>query len=187
MSPQKHLLFNSFSVDPKAIKLVIVGQDPYPSKLHATGYAFEVPDGMERPSLNIMKTMASRFGFELHSFEPIKEDVMLLNASLTCKVGKAGSHKEHWAWFTKEVISFIREINPDCKFAFLGKYAQEFNTVEGMEFYHPAANKYAGFDLFNESFYKLTDGIINWRIRYSAGEESPISREEEGMVSSVRQ
>lgn len=165
MVPAAHLVFKCFTVDPKEIKLCIVGQDPYPSKRHATGYAFDVPKGLTRQSLYVFQLIGQDYGIDFTSFEPLKKDVMLLNANLTTEGGITKAHD--WRWLTKQVVNYIKLINKDCKFVFLGTYAHTINDVEGINLYHPAANPRTGRKLFNKTFFELTQDVISWKTIYN--------------------
>ena len=44
--PEQQSIFRALQVPPEKVKVVIVGQDPYPNTKHAMGLAFSVPDGV---------------------------------------------------------------------------------------------------------------------------------------------
>ena len=82
------------------VRVLIVGQDPYPTPGHAIGLAFAV-DRHVRPiprSLqNIYTELRSDLGIETPAHGDLtawtRQGVMLLNRSLTVQAGIAGSHR----------------------------------------------------------------------------------------------
>ncbi|MEZ5538091.1 MAG: uracil-DNA glycosylase [Thiolinea sp.] len=135
----KHILppaeqrFNALqSTLPDKVKVVILGQDPYPTPGHAHGLSFSVlPDVKPLPrSLgNINKELLSDLGIDnshsgcLQSWA--EQGVLLLNTVLTVEAGNAGSHqKRGWETFTDTVIRTINEQTEPCVFILWGKQAQ---------------------------------------------------------------
>lgn len=165
LSPAKELVFEVFKSDPKTLKLVIVGQDPYPSKQHATGHAFDVPPDTTRRSFEVFQNIGKDYGIEFDSFKPlINNDVLLLNTNLTTQAGLTNMHD--WSWFTQQVVSYIKLVNPECQFVFLGGVAHKINVVGGINLYHPIANLRSGKKLLNKSFFELTEKSVNWKDLY---------------------
>lgn len=120
--PSIENIFNVFSMPLQDIKLVILGQDPYPTPGMATGYAFE-------PGLNYTPTSLRIMQKELNGnidFKQLREQgVFLLNSALTVEKGKAGSHLKLWKTFTENLIKTISIKNPTI-WLLMGKKAQEF-------------------------------------------------------------
>ena len=114
------------------VKVVILGQDPYPTPGHAHGLSFSVqPDVKPLPrSLgNINKELLSDLGIDnSHTgyLQPWAEQgVLLLNTVLSVAAGNAGSHqKRGWETFTDLVIRTISEQAQPCVFILWGKQAQ---------------------------------------------------------------
>ena len=114
------------------VKVVILGQDPYPTPGHAHGLSFSVqPDVKPLPrSLgNINKELLSDLGIDnSHTgyLQPWAEQgVLLLNTVLSVEAGNAGSHqKRGWETFTDTVIRTISEQAQPCVFILWGKQAQ---------------------------------------------------------------
>lgn len=116
-----------------AIKLTIIGQDPYINENQAMGLSFSVPkDQKIPPSLkNIYKELycdlaleASNHGDLTRWFE--QESIFLLNASLTVEAGKAGSHlKQGWQTFTQAVIEHINQHCSHTVFLAWGAFAHK--------------------------------------------------------------
>ena len=99
--PAPERVFYALEMTPfDAVRVVIVGQDPYHGPGQADGMAFSVPDGVKvPPSLrNIFKEVQRDvYGDQFYPFTTdltrwAKQGVLLLNASLTVEAGKAASH-----------------------------------------------------------------------------------------------
>ena len=112
--PSSKLIFKSLEVDPDDVKVVIVGQDPYPNSQHAMGLAFSVPAevGVLPASLkNIYKELEADLGIirengDLSAW--LEQGVLLLNMSLTVLPNETGSHsKIGWQRITQEIISDV--------------------------------------------------------------------------------
>lgn len=135
--PPPKFVFNAFSLCPfDAVKVVILGQDPYHGQGQAHGLSFSVPDGVSTPpSLqNVYKEIEDDLGI----VEPptgnlerwAKQGILLLNATLTVEKGNAGSHQGlGWEQFTDAVIKKISDEKEHVVFMLWGKYAQEKGTV----------------------------------------------------------
>lgn len=96
------------------VKAVILGQDPYHGPDQAHGLCFSVRPGVPPPpSLqNIFKELEADLGISppghgcLDSWA--RQGVLLLNASLTVRAGKAASHQgKGWELFTDEVLKVV--------------------------------------------------------------------------------
>jgi uracil-DNA glycosylase len=102
--PAHQNVMKAFSLDIDQCKVLIVGQDPYPTAEHAMGLSFSVPAKVSKipPTLrNIFKELES----DLIIDQPLDGDltfwheqgVILLNRTLTCQVGESNSHL-HLGW-----------------------------------------------------------------------------------------
>jgi uracil-DNA glycosylase len=131
--PPGPLIFNAFSKTPfDAVKVVILGQDPYHGPKQAMGLSFSVPKGIAiPPSLqNIFKELHDDVGASIPDNGDLtpwaEQGVLLLNASLTVRAGEPMSHsKIGWHIFTDCVISRISQLKSDVVFLLWGKFAQE--------------------------------------------------------------
>ena len=135
--PPKNKIFSAFnlcSIDD--LKVVIIGQDPYHGSGEANGLCFSVADSVKiPPSLrNIFCEIASDLDLifipENGNLERwAKQGVLLLNATLTVEVDKAGSHqKQGWEMFTDAVISKINTEKNNVVFLLWGNYAHKKGT-----------------------------------------------------------
>lgn len=98
-------------------KVVILGQDPYHGRNQATGLAFGIHNSSPmQPSLkNIEKELLNDLNINLtdKTLEKwAKQNILLLNSSLTVIHGKPGSDISLWTNFTSKIIDFI---NLNCK------------------------------------------------------------------------
>jgi uracil-DNA glycosylase len=134
-NPPRHLLFKSMDACPfDTVRVAIIGQDPYPSRGHATGIAFSIPESESNfpPTLvNIMDELCSDLGVTFPSHGNLidwcKQGVFLWNATPSCTTGLPSSHCwEEWAALTAEVVKRLSE-KPIDVFVFMGRYAQTFS------------------------------------------------------------
>lgn len=113
-------------------KVVILGQDPYPTLGHANGLAFAVNEGVKRPKSlqNIFKELSSDLNTGVPENNTLlgwtRQGVLLLNTVLTCRVGEPMSHRGRgWENFTDEVIRQLNQKERGVVFILWGKPAQE--------------------------------------------------------------
>lgn len=119
------------------IKVVILGQDPYPTLGHAHGLSFSVLPSVKplpRSLMNIYKELESDLGINnKHTgyLQPWAEQgVLLLNTVLSVEEGKAGSHqKKGWELFTDAVIKAVNEQVQPIAFVLWGAHAQKKATM----------------------------------------------------------
>src|SRR5690606_19601927 len=106
--PEGKNIFRAFEMCPfEAVKVVILGQDPYHGPGQANGLCFSVNEGIPLPpSLqNIYKEIESDLGIKVQPTGNLdrwaQQGVLLLNATLTVRANQAGSHqKRGWEQFT---------------------------------------------------------------------------------------
>jgi len=131
--PKQEEIFAAFNVCSfDALRVVIIGQDPYHGKGQANGLCFSVHDGISHPpSLkNILKELSA----DLNTMYPAsgnlmhwaKQGVLLLNATLTVTEKQPASHqKQGWERFTDTVIQKISEEKENVIFLLWGGYAKK--------------------------------------------------------------
>lgn len=120
-----------------AVKLVILGQDPYHGVGQAMGLSFSVPESVSLPpSLkNIYKELASEYEWYDTTqsgdlTRRAEQWVLLLNTVLTVRAAEAGSHsKIGWQQFTDAVIRQISEQKEGIVFLLRWSYAQSKKTL----------------------------------------------------------
>ena len=107
-------IFNAFRRPMSQVKVLIIGQDPYPTPGNAMGLSFSVHRGMPLPrSLNnIYKELQDDLGIAPADHGDLScwanEGVMLLNRVLTVRESDAGSHRgKGWEEITECAISAL--------------------------------------------------------------------------------
>ena len=121
---------NSASFD--EVKVVILGQDPYPTRGHAHGLCFSVlPDVKPLPKslININQELMDDMSIDnSHSgyLQPwVSQGVLLLNAVLTVEEGQSNAHQgQGWEQFTDAIIQLLNEQKEHLVFILWGAYAQ---------------------------------------------------------------
>lgn len=130
--PPGREIFAAFEYTPfDAVKVVILGQDPYHGPGQAHGLCFSVRPGVRvPPSLaNIFREIERDLGIAppdhgcLTSWA--RRGVLLLNSVLTVERGRAGAHRGRgWEAFTDAVIGELNRGRDDLVFLLWGSYAQ---------------------------------------------------------------
>lgn len=127
------------------LKVVILGQDPYPQKGIATGIAFanaaDIPENLLSPSLIVLRDSVIDFT-RPHgniNFDPSLEKweeqgVLMLNSALSCEIGKPGSHSLLWYPFTKELLTNLSLHVPGIVYVLMGNQAQGFESYINKHF-----------------------------------------------------
>lgn len=166
-TPPLKQVFRAFEECPeKDLKVIIVGQDPYPHLGVADGLAFSCGNTLKpQPSLqHIFNAIEATIGVKPTEPDLTKwanQGVLLLNSALTCQVDKVGSHYNIWAPFIMYLIDMLSLTNSGLIFILLGTKAQELESVIGPNHYilkasHPASAGYSKTvwdckDVFNEA------------------------------------
>ena len=131
--PESKHIFNALKLTPyDAVKVVLIGQDPYHQPLQAHGLAFSVLDGVRLPPslVNIYKEIEMEYGFKMSNNGNLtpwaKQGVLLLNAILTVSENQPLSHQNiGWETFTDEVIKLLQE-KAFIVYILLGNQAQKY-------------------------------------------------------------
>lgn len=132
--PAKSRILRALEKPPSHFRVLIVGQDPYPNPLHATGLAFAVPAKTFPlpPTLgNIFKELRSDLGVSMVTTGDIsswhERGVMLLNRHLTTRAEQTAAHFGFgWEQFTEAVVRKLVEAREGKLVAILwGQRAQE--------------------------------------------------------------
>lgn len=181
--PPGPLIFNAFDKTPfDAVKVVLLGQDPYHGYGQAHGLSFSVPDGVKPPPslINIFKELHTDIGMPFPETGNLTnwaaQGVMLLNSVLTVRANEPASHaKTGWMEFTDTVISKISDQKEGVVFLLLGRFAHEKQVLidetrhHVLKAAHPSpfsADKgFFGcrhFSKTNDYLMKQGQGAINW-------------------------
>ena len=114
-----------------AVKVVILGQDPYHGPGQAHGLSFSVPEGVRQPPslVNILKELESDLGIARpdhgHLESWARRGVLLLNTTLTVEAAQAGSHAgKGWDAITDAVVAAVAERSAPSVFILWGSHAQ---------------------------------------------------------------
>lgn len=130
-------IFAAFDATPfDAVKVVILGQDPYHGVGQAHGLCFSVLPGVPvPPSLdNIFKEIQRDLGVARPDHGCLlpwaRRGVLLLNAVLTVEEGRAGAHQgKGWEGFTDHVVETLNREREGLVFLLWGSYAQAKGKV----------------------------------------------------------
>lgn len=184
--PPAPLRFNALNSTPfNEVKVVILGQDPYPTVGHAHGLCFSaMPEVKPLPKslVNINKELLEDLGVDnSHTayLQPWAEQgVLLLNAVLTVEAGNANAHQgKGWETFTDAIIAALNEQAESVVFILWGAYAQKKASFIDSDRHlviksaHPSPlSAYRGF-YGSKPFSKTNDYLvshgktaINWRL-----------------------
>lgn len=168
--PDIYRVFKAFQLPKDQVRLVVLGQDPYPDG-RATGLAFAVGREQKVPlSLQIIKREIFKdYGITEAPFDNtlthwINQGILLLNSSLTVPHGKPGEHSNLWRPIIHSMIALISfELDPTwlliggeaAKFESAIKYSEKHN-YKIVKRSHPAAERYG------HAFNGFVDEINNY-------------------------
>jgi uracil-DNA glycosylase len=114
-----------------AVKVVILGQDPYHGPGQAHGLCFSVPEGVKTPPslVNIYKEIAGDLGVTPPRHGNLehwaRQGVLLLNNALTVEEGRAGSHQNlGWEAITDAAVAAVAERGEPSVFLLWGSHAR---------------------------------------------------------------
>ncbi|MBP6754811.1 MAG: uracil-DNA glycosylase [Bacteroidia bacterium] len=135
--PSLDSIFRVFQIPISQIKVIIIGQDPYPTKGHANGLCFSVNPGvfpLPKSLKNIYKELAIEYPDILRMNGDLsdwfKQGVFLINTLLTLREGSPLSHKNKgWEIFTDKVIQFIQKHTKNCVYLLWGKNAHLYEKT----------------------------------------------------------
>ena len=115
-----------------AVKVVILGQDPYHGPGQAHGLSFSVLDGVRVPPslVNIYKELHADLGLPIPKHGNLsnwaRQGVLLLNAALTVEDGKPASHQgKGWEEITDAAVAAVAARAEPCVFLLWGSHARK--------------------------------------------------------------
>jgi uracil-DNA glycosylase len=130
--PARENILAAFKATPlSAVKVVIIGQDPYHGPGQAHGLCFSVEDGVRQPPS--LRNIALELGQDLGIEKPTTgnlsgwaaQGVLMLNSVLSVRKGEAGSHAgKGWEEFTDAAIRAVEARAEPTVFLLWGAYAQ---------------------------------------------------------------
>ncbi|MGV8882193.1 MAG: uracil-DNA glycosylase [Rhodoglobus sp.] len=137
--PEGSRVLRAFSQPLANVRVLIVGQDPYPTPGHAVGLSFSVERDVRpipRSLQNIYRELNDDLGFppaqhgDLTSWS--ENGVMLLNRVLTVRPGAAGSHRgKGWETVTEQAIRALVARGGPLVAILWGRDAQSLSTMLG--------------------------------------------------------
>jgi uracil-DNA glycosylase len=162
-------------VSPQDAKVVIFGQDPYPTAGHADGLAFSAGHGKPRSLARVFEVLAAdRPGWQAPAVWKLdgwaRQGVLLLNPALTVEFGQAGSHwKVGWLALTSEIVSVLCRRSDPPVFLLWGGRAQEFLARALPRGVEPRvlATRHPSYDLHKQfmadgSHFVATQQLVDW-------------------------
>lgn len=135
--PLRANIFRALRLSPKEVRVIVVGQDPYPNPHFACGLSFSVPPGT-RPIPGSLRNIIAEVNSDIGAcavsdgnLEPwVDQGVMLLNRSLTSQANDSNSHKNlGWEQVTQRIVQVVHEANPAVVAVLWGKQAQELKSL----------------------------------------------------------
>ena len=132
--PEKDLIFRALDECAfEDVRVVLLGQDPYPTRGHAHGLCFSVAKDVSplpKSLNNIFKELESDMGLPPRKNGDLshwaQQGVLMLNTVLTVREGDANSHaKQGWEKFTDAIIERLAKNKTGIVYILWGAKAQE--------------------------------------------------------------
>jgi uracil-DNA glycosylase len=180
-TPSLPYVLRCVELQPDQVRVMIIGQDPYPAYGAATGLAFSINRFVSEKSsgqsvYKLAQEIYRSMGYPLPDKVSGNLDhwqaqgVMLLNSALTTKTGDCGSHIEEWRTCVHEIVTDYVRLNSNIIVVCLGARARDL--IRGINIRkvickdHPNArpSNIQGSDLFIEINTLLGDYAIDWRL-----------------------
>jgi uracil-DNA glycosylase len=191
-TPEPDAIFNAFERCPEhQVKVVIIGQDPYPALGVADGLAFSTkrPGYIPASLRNILIESGNPKAVNGRLDYWADQGVLLLNTVLTTRVSEANAHrKKGWESFTESVVQYLAEKGQPMVFMFWGNQAkkqvkilQKLSHIAILESGHPSplsANRghWFGnnhFDLANAFLVEHSQDPIDWNLSADSFNREP--------------
>lgn len=148
VTPNSMDWFKAFELCPyKELKVVMLGQDPYPQKDVATGILFgnkkDVSEDNLSPSLKIVKEACINYEvphnliiFDQTLESWAKQGILMINSALTVEINKVGSHTMLWRPFISKLLKNLSDNNTAIVYVLFGRQAQTFKPYINGKFNH---------------------------------------------------
>ena len=181
--PHGDHVLRAFSRPLADVKVLLVGQDPYPTPGHAVGLSFSVaPDVRPLPKslVNIYKELVDDVGCPPPSTGDLtpwfEQGVMLLNRCLTVRPGEPASHRGRgWETVTERAIEVLAGRDGPLAAVLWGRDAQGLKPMLGavpwVDSVHPsplsASRGFFGsrpFSRVNTLLEKQDGSPVDWRL-----------------------
>jgi uracil-DNA glycosylase len=112
LTPSRNQVMRAFELPVENIRVILLGQDPYPTEGMACGLAFANAPGTKTPQS--LKNLIKELQSDLPGVSALadlskwsNQGVMLLNSALTTEVGTSGSHQSLWRKFIEDTVSAL--------------------------------------------------------------------------------
>lgn len=139
-TPPLKQVFRAFMECPlDTLKVIMVGQDPYPTIGVADGIAFSCGNTKkQQPSLKFIFKAVNKTVYsdkkDITTFDPdltrwSNQGVLMLNTSLTTEINKIGKHIPIWDPFIKYLIDMLNSKDKDYVWVLIGKQAQQNEDI----------------------------------------------------------
>lgn len=162
INPEPENIFRVLTMPLDEVRVVIVGQEPYPVSRACTGYAFAIPYRAATPySLSVIVdelainyahdiTLGVTTEFDMTLSHWIEQGVFLLNRSLTCNRMETGSkHLPFWEGFTSLIVDTIAKRESNTVWLLWGEDAKALQPIieryrnnHVLTWSHPAAQRH---------------------------------------------
>lgn len=181
--PSGDAILRAFQDPFDEVKVLIVGQDPYPTPGHAMGLSFSTHPGVRplpRSLGNIFRELSADLDLPLPTDGDLspwaRQGVLLLNRVLTVRPGAAGSHRgQGWEAVTEAAIRALAQREQPLVAILWGRDAQSAARFLGdtprIESVHPsplsASRGFHGsrpFSRANELLVSLGSEPVDWRL-----------------------
>ena len=183
--PAPRDIFNALAVTSyDQVKVLLVGQDPYPTPGHAHGLCFSVQPSVQPIPFslrNIFRELHEDLGSPIPNngcLEPwARQGVLMLNTVLTVRAHKSNSHQGRgWERFTDHIIELVAAKEPRVVFVLWGRHAQKKRALIRQSHHtvvacaHPSplsVRKFYGcrcFSMINRDLADAGMAPIDWRI-----------------------
>lgn len=182
--PGRGCLWLSMELTPlEDVRVIIMGQDPYPNPALAMGLFASVPNLVRQAIPPTLRTIFDEYVNDLHLPRPTttdlspwaKQGVFLWNAYPTCKPWESMSHEwKEWERLTREIVDTLDE--RECVFVFMGAKARQYASCissrdRAIETSHPSprgcasgSNAFRGSRVFTRINDLLGTNPIDWRL-----------------------
>jgi uracil-DNA glycosylase len=155
-TPPLKQVFRAFEECPyDKLKVIMIGQDPYPYINVADGLAFScsMTDKVQPSLRNMFEAIEKTVYQEFPTYQDpnltrwANQGILLLNSALTCQVDKIGSHYNVWKEFIAYTMDILNYTDSGLIFVLMGKQAQELESMIGEHHHiikvsHPASAAY---------------------------------------------
>lgn len=181
--PAGDLVLRAFQSPLDSIRVLIVGQDPYPTPGHAVGLSFSVAAQVRpipRSLTNVYRELVDDVGVPMPSSGDLSpwadQGVLLLNRVLTVRPGASGSHRgKGWEAITDAAMAALVTRERPLVAILWGRdartLASSLGSVPRIESAHPsplsASNGFFGSHPFSSANAMLAEqgaGPIDWRL-----------------------